>query len=463
MRKYPLKRVITTVVVVSALILSAYAVPFGRFTTATPVSNNPPYEPSNPSPANGSTDINITCTLTWTGGDPDGDPVTYDVYFGMTSPPVLVAANQSATEYDPGLMNYSTLYYWKIIAWDNQSANTSGPVWEFTTEPRPNNPPCVPNTPSPAHNTTGVALTTMLSWEGGDPDNDTVCYDVYFGAISTPPLIAANHTTTTYDPGMLAMNTTYYWMIIAWDSYHASAAGPLWKFTTIEEGAIVVTIERPLPNHLYIQDVDRHEFTRINQTIVYGPITINASATADAGIDYMELWIDGVLKETFNASNLTYHWKHIIQFNGLSLTHKITVVAFDTLGQNTSTELNVTTWRFHPLPFILAGVAFGSTLVPHTKIKGFVFNLKQTGAGISFFALHIKYTTVGLLKVAKGTVNLKRVRVNAVLGPVSMLKFGPLNKFTYISCTILGGLPNTVGGRASSPGSGLVRQLLSRK
>ncbi len=80
--------------------------------------NNPPYPPSDPSPSDGATNVEITVDLSWIGGDPDGDDVTYDVYFGLTSPPLKVMSNQSTPSYDPGTLDYITTYYWEIISWD---------------------------------------------------------------------------------------------------------------------------------------------------------------------------------------------------------------------------------------------------------------------------------------------------------------------------------------------------------
>ncbi|MFC1704693.1 hypothetical protein ACFL1E_07965, partial [Candidatus Omnitrophota bacterium] len=52
----------------------------------------PPNEPYNPAPANGAIDRSINTDITWNGGDPEGDPVTYDVYFGTSSTPALVSS-----------------------------------------------------------------------------------------------------------------------------------------------------------------------------------------------------------------------------------------------------------------------------------------------------------------------------------------------------------------------------------
>jgi len=98
-----------------------------------PEPNNPPNTPFNPTPPNGAISININQDLYWNGGDPDGDLVTYDIYFGTDSTPIKIVSNQSTTSYDPGTMNYNIKYYWRIVAWDNSSESSTGPIWSFTT------------------------------------------------------------------------------------------------------------------------------------------------------------------------------------------------------------------------------------------------------------------------------------------------------------------------------------------
>jgi hypothetical protein len=209
-----------------------------KFKTLGGGTPEPPYTPSDPFPLNESTGIPITADLSWTGGDPNGDPVTYDVYFGTTSSPPKVVSNQSALLYNPSTITYNTTYYWKIIAWDNPSSSTIGPLWEFTTGPKVNTPPNTPNNPSPKNGATNVLLNAKLSWTGGDPEGDPVTYDVYFGTTKSPLKVMSNQTALSYNPGTLTYDTTYYWNIVAWDNHSAYATsitgdlGDSWNFTT---------------------------------------------------------------------------------------------------------------------------------------------------------------------------------------------------------------------------------------
>jgi len=97
------------------------------------MGNRAPYVPSNPSPANNSGGVDINAALGWTGGDPDGDIITYDIYFGTETSPPKIISKQSSTSFTPSLIAKTT-YHWKIVAWDNYDESTPGPVWSFTTK-----------------------------------------------------------------------------------------------------------------------------------------------------------------------------------------------------------------------------------------------------------------------------------------------------------------------------------------
>ncbi|RLF36819.1 MAG: hypothetical protein DRN08_00615 [Thermoplasmata archaeon] len=120
--------------------------------------------------------VDVDADLSWSGGDPDpGDVVTYDVYFGTSTPPPLVVNNQSSTVYDPGTMSYMTTYYWKIVAWDNHGAKSIGQIWSFTTEESSqNNPPNKPDINGPTSGYVGINYT--FSAAAIDPDGDQVYY-----------------------------------------------------------------------------------------------------------------------------------------------------------------------------------------------------------------------------------------------------------------------------------------------
>ena len=96
-----------------------------------------------------------------------------------------------------------------------------------------NNPPYVPHNPRPMSGTTGVASSPWFSWEGGDPDDDQVTYDLYLGVTNPPPMVVSNMSGTLYDPygEWIMFNTTIYWKVISWDEHGATTEGPLWVFT----------------------------------------------------------------------------------------------------------------------------------------------------------------------------------------------------------------------------------------
>ncbi|MGB3976044.1 MAG: hypothetical protein WBM02_09125 [bacterium] len=207
--------------------------PMWSFTT---MHNNPPYEPVNPIPPDGATDVDLNAILTWECNDPDpGDTLTFDVYFGTTNPPPLVAEDISDSAYSPGYMAIDTEYFWMIVAQDNWGAETEGPVWSFRT--RANHPPNEPENPNPFDGAVNVDINANLVWDCNDPDpGDTLTFDVYFGETTPPELLASNISESTFDPGAMNFETVYYWKITAHDNWGSTTDGPIWSFTTLPEG-----------------------------------------------------------------------------------------------------------------------------------------------------------------------------------------------------------------------------------
>lgn len=107
--------------------------PIWRFRTEQANENKAPFAPSNPSPAVGAVHRSPTVALTWTSGDPELDALRYDVYFGTTEAPNLVASNISASTLQRSNLAPNARYYWRVVARDNHGGETAGPVWNFST------------------------------------------------------------------------------------------------------------------------------------------------------------------------------------------------------------------------------------------------------------------------------------------------------------------------------------------
>lgn len=96
--------------------------------------NEAPGAAASPSPANGSVGNSRTPTLGWTGNDPDGDSLKYNVYFGTSASPPLVSQEETGTSWTPpSELDPSTRYYWRVDSMDD-SATTMGQSWSFWTE-----------------------------------------------------------------------------------------------------------------------------------------------------------------------------------------------------------------------------------------------------------------------------------------------------------------------------------------
>ena len=177
----------------------------------------------NPFPANDSIKISVTSGLSW---DSDSGAISHNVYFGKDNPPDFVQS-QTSINYNPGILNNSTTYYWRI---DEVTATDTvrGYLWSFETIYEDLPPESAFNF-LPIHEYTEAQLNAQLSWE---PGYRTESNDIYFG-IANPPVFKVNQRQTTYTPENLELNTIYYWRIDG-NNEHGTTEGTILSFKTLE-------------------------------------------------------------------------------------------------------------------------------------------------------------------------------------------------------------------------------------
>lgn len=96
-------------------------------------TNLPPNPPQSPIPENDACGQLLNLILNWTGSDPDGNPLIYDVFFGTETDPPLLYAGLPITDPDVSGLEENTTYYWKVRVHDDHGNMTEGPVWQFYT------------------------------------------------------------------------------------------------------------------------------------------------------------------------------------------------------------------------------------------------------------------------------------------------------------------------------------------
>jgi len=129
--------------------------------------------------------------------------------------------------------------------------------------------------PSPADSATGVSVDADLSWTAG---SGATSHDVYFGETS-PGSYQGNQAGTTFDPGTMTENATYYWRIDGVNA-NGTTTGTVWSFTTETSGSASFVLWQ-LPSQTDLQ-MNSYVIKTINDEI----IVIDGGYAEDA--DYLK-------------------------------------------------------------------------------------------------------------------------------------------------------------------------------
>jgi hypothetical protein len=193
----------------------------------------PPKTAYLPMPADGAELVDLGVRLAWTAGY--GAKVHY-VVFGEDFDEVNNAAEgtrNGTTNYNPGPLKLAKTYYWRVDESDG-TETYKGQVWSFTTEGAVSGP-------NPANGAVGVKPSVILRWDAGAV---AASHEVYFGedadAVKNATKASPEYKgpkalgEESYDPGVLALNTTYYWRIDEVNGVNPDSpwAGNVWSFTT---------------------------------------------------------------------------------------------------------------------------------------------------------------------------------------------------------------------------------------
>lgn len=175
-------------------------------------------------------------------------------------------------------------------------------------------PPGQASNPTPTDALTGVDINQNLSWSAG---SGATSHDVYFGTDSTPDAgeFIGNQAGTSYDPGTLLQNTTYYWRIDEKNAYDTTT-GIVWSFTTLEVPAKATT---PVPTDASIdrpinQDISWTAGARTVSHDVY----FGTDPTPDAG-EFQGNQVGTSFDTGTLLNNTVYYWR-IDEVNGSGTT-----------------------------------------------------------------------------------------------------------------------------------------------
>ena len=194
-----------------------------------------------PTPEDGVQYTDTWVSLSWKPGD---FAASHDVYIGENFDDVnegtgdTFKGNHESEYFIIGFIGFpypdglvpGTTYYWRIDEVNQAEPNSpwKGPVWSFWI------PSKKAYDASPADGTMFIDPSVTLTWTAG---YDSILHYVYFGENFDDVNNAANglsKVTTTYSPGTLELDKTYYWRIDEFDGL-ATHKGDVWSFTTLPD------------------------------------------------------------------------------------------------------------------------------------------------------------------------------------------------------------------------------------
>jgi hypothetical protein len=232
---------------------------------------------SSPSPDDGALYADTWASLSWKAGD---SAVSHNVYMGDNFDEVnegtgdtFIGNVPENNMMDPyiivGITGYplpeglapGTTYYWRVDEVNDADPNSpwKGDVWSFWF------PSKKAYDPNPTDGTVFIDPSVTLTWTAGFRAGPQHVYfgdnaaDVEAGAGGTYKGLV---TSTSYVPGALELDKTYYWRVGSTGGVYGDITGDVWSFTTTIPGLGTVVSER-------WEDIDTTDLDTLKQNFKY--------------------------------------------------------------------------------------------------------------------------------------------------------------------------------------------------
>ncbi|MHC4474498.1 MAG: hypothetical protein ACYTEL_02555 [Planctomycetota bacterium] len=226
-------------------------------------ATEPPLYATNPAPADAAQNMSPNLMLNWASG---ADAALHHVYLGTDADAVRNAAKTASefktttshTSYTAQGLQLGRTYYWRVdeVTSDNPPLVHKSGVWSFTVYDGK------AREPGPAHDAKYLPLDTIMTWK---PSAFAASHNVYFGKSQNDvgeqsAAVSSGQKQTTFKPGPLEKETTYYWRIdqVGGDKV---VKGDVWQFRTIGKIALKIDLALPINDGVYFPNTARPGWT----------------------------------------------------------------------------------------------------------------------------------------------------------------------------------------------------------
>jgi transcriptional regulator CtsR len=268
----------------------------------------PPSAPTLKSPASASTVSNLTPRLEWNASS---GAVSYGVQVSTSSSFTASLVNETGITdlyYDiaPGILNWSTTYYWRVSARDSFGSTSAwSSYWYFKTAL---GPPL--NAPSNLVATPVSSSQINLTWQDNSGDETGFKIERRTGSGSYSQIATVGANVTSYSNSRLSANTTYYYWVRAYKGTLNSDYCEEASATTLPPPPAAPTLRLPASASTVSNLTPKLEWNTSSGAISYGvQVSTTSSFTSlvvnEAGIT--DLFYDialGTLKWS-----TTYYWR----------------------------------------------------------------------------------------------------------------------------------------------------------